>query len=81
LGNEEESEQLKFEQRNDQRPNPMIIYSVRGIPNSRVHITLHPDRPLIDHVDLMGNDPDMERIIAAVDDDLGIKLADAEPHP
>lgn len=80
-GAEEETEQLQFQDRYDERPNPMIVYAVKGIPKSRVQITLNPMRPLIEHIDLMGEESDMEKIIAAVDNDLGIELARADPRP
>ena len=80
-GAEGETEQLQFQDRNDERPNPLIVYTVKGIPNSHVQVTLNPMMPLIEHIDLMGEESDMEKIIAAVDKDFGIELASADPRP
>ena len=80
-GAEEETKLLQFKDRYDNRPTPMIVYSVREVPRSTVQITLHEFRPLIHHIDLMGEESDMEKIIHAVDIDLGIELARAIPLP
>lgn len=81
FGNEDASQALEFVDRDDLRPNPMIIYSVRGVPKSQVQLTLHPDRPLIKHIDIAGEESDIERIVQAVNNDLGIQLSEAIPRP
>jgi hypothetical protein len=81
FGNEEQSELLEFFYRDDLRHNPMIMYRVKGIPASLVQLTLHPDRPLIKHIDITGKELDIEKIVQAVDSDLGIQLALATPSP
>ena len=77
-GSEETTEQLKFESRDDERQLPMIIYSVREIEGSRVQVTLHEFKPVIKHIDLAGKESDIEKIIAAVNNDFGINLTSAE---
>ena len=72
---------LEFVDRYDERPNPMIKYRVKGIPMSAVQVTLSPDRPLIEHIDLRGEEADIEKIVDAVDNDFGVQLAFAIPRP
>lgn len=73
-GHEEYADKLEFVERNDDLPNPIIFYNVKEIPNSKVKITLCSNIPLIKHIDLSGENSDIEKIVLAVENDFGIKL-------
>lgn len=73
-GSEGNGKHLLFIERNDDRPNPLVVYQVRDVPRSRVQIFLHHDMPLIQHIDLCGDQKDIPKIIEAVESDLEIKL-------
>ena len=65
---------LEFKSRDDERPNPTILYRVKGYADSLCKLTLHPAMPIVQFVDFTGKNEDMDNIRSVVEGALEIKL-------
>ena len=68
---------LEFLSRDEGRPNPTVMYAVKGFKDARCKLTLHPAMPIVKFVDIAGQDADMARIHNIVEGALEIELKKA----
>jgi len=71
-GSEDCAQGLRFIRRDDERPNPTIEFEVESIPGSRCKLTLSPNAPIVQFVDIMGKD--LDRVKLGVEKVLGVQL-------
>lgn len=65
---------LEFVARDDDRPNPMVLYSVKGFRDALCTLILQKDLPVVQFVDITGADADIDRIRGVVEGALEISL-------